>query len=431
MSTRRRALGCGALAVIATVGVLEVGAYLLYPVAAGQPFSRQAITHRLRQVDSSAGPLPAAATDGELPSFIRNHELHPYVGFVVDASREPGYNRFGFWGDEPLHRRSPDKLIVGVVGGSFALGLVRDAERVLVERLREDSGPDVRQVQLVTIALSGFKQPQQLMAVNYILALGGEFDVVVNVDGFNEVALPFAENVPAGVDPAYPRSWKFYIRRTLSRDEIEQIASIRIERRRIERLRTFFASRPLRYSVFALTLWDRIDHRARQRILRENRKLIDLAAMHDREGRGLGPRTSRMNERLFDDFVETWARGSIQLARLCKANGITYVHALQPNQYVAGSKTFTAHERRIAIYDRPFKFRDAVEKGYPLLVRRGDSLRDEGVRFVDLTMMFVNEPRAVYGDNCCHLNELGYRLVAERIAAEVTGARNGTRAGDR
>ena len=41
------------------------------------------------------------------------------------------------------------------------------------------------------------------------------FDAVVNVDGFNEVTLPLAENVPLGVAVHYPRSWPAYARKGL------------------------------------------------------------------------------------------------------------------------------------------------------------------------------------------------------------------------
>jgi hypothetical protein len=38
----------------------------------------------------------------------------------------------------------------------------------------------------------------------YLLALGAQIDVVVNIDGFNEVALPPAENLLKKVFPVYP-----------------------------------------------------------------------------------------------------------------------------------------------------------------------------------------------------------------------------------
>jgi len=33
--------------------------------------------------------------------------------------------------------------------------------------------------------------------------------------------------------------------------------------------------------------------------------------------------------------------------------------------------------------------------------------------------MFKNEKRTVYNDKCCHFNELGYDLIAERISQSI------------
>ncbi|MGV2341075.1 MAG UNVERIFIED_CONTAM: hypothetical protein LVR18_46165 [Planctomycetaceae bacterium] len=54
------------------------------------------------------------------------------------------------------------------------------------------------------LALPGYKQPQQLMALNYVLSLGGEFDAVLNIDGFNDGALSILENAQPKASIAYP-----------------------------------------------------------------------------------------------------------------------------------------------------------------------------------------------------------------------------------
>jgi len=43
----------------------------------------------------------------------------------------------------------------------------------------------------VTLCFSheGYKQPQQLLVLSYFLSIGQPFDMVMNIDGFNEVAL--------------------------------------------------------------------------------------------------------------------------------------------------------------------------------------------------------------------------------------------------
>jgi len=57
-----------------------------------------------------------------------------------------------------------------------------------------------------------------------------------------------------------------------------------------------------------------------------------------------------------------------------------------------------------------------------MLSRRGAILRDNGINFVDLTDIFADESRTVYSDICCHVNELGADLIAERVAREILAA---------
>jgi len=39
------------------------------------------------------------------------------------------------------------------------------------------------------------------------MSLGGEFDLVINIDGFNETTLAILENADLGTSIAYPLAW--------------------------------------------------------------------------------------------------------------------------------------------------------------------------------------------------------------------------------
>jgi len=117
-----------------------------------------------------------------------------------------------------------------------------------------------------------------------------------------------------------------------------------------------------------------------------------------------------------------WRDSSVQMQRLCDANGIVYEHFLQPNQYVPASKPMAAEEQRTALTTGDYQ--KGVVRGYPFLAEQGENLRRAGVRFHDLTMMFKEVPEPVYRDTCCHLTGPGYRMVAGAIG-ELT-ARDGS-----
>jgi hypothetical protein len=107
--------------------------------------------------------------------------------------------------------------------------------------------------------------------------------------------------------------------------------------------------------------------------------------------------------------------------RLCAANGIRYVHVLQPNQYVPGSKVFHPDEERREVTGRP-RWGRFVKMGWPDLQAEGKALRQQGVEFVDLTMLFAEVEEPIYRDDCCHLNARGHEILGQALAEAVSQA---------
>ena len=159
--------------------------------------------------------LAIESSDSSAEVDTRFEVIHPYLGYVMHINnpdyRVQGTQRFsvtdfGFYdAGSPIRKRSPNKLIVGITGGSvahhFSVLSSDEFASALANRF------PTREIVFVRLALCGFKQPQQLMSLNYILSLGGEFDLVINIDGFNEIALPGPENIASDVFAAFPRSW--------------------------------------------------------------------------------------------------------------------------------------------------------------------------------------------------------------------------------
>jgi hypothetical protein len=118
---------------------------------------------------------------------------------------------------------------------------------------------------------------------------------------------------------------------------------------------------------------------------------------------------------MYEELASIWRRCSEQLDRLCRADGIVYVHFLQPNQYVPGTKPMgAAEERRAWLASHPY--RRGVEEGYPRLISAGRMLVAEGVDFHDLTQLFAGTREPRYVDTCCHLNRAGNAALAHAVA---------------
>ena len=140
----------------------------------------------------------------------------------------------------------------------------------------------------------------------------------------------------------------------------------------------------------------------------------------DKEYQSVGPDISYGDTtQYFEHCADLWRNASAQMGALEQAGSFNYFHFLQPNQYVDGSKVLTGEELTIAYEDGPLDYKTAVVKGYPFLVRKGKELMGMNINFTDLSMLFKEEQRSVYQDKCCHFNQLGNEIIADRITTEV------------
>jgi hypothetical protein len=274
------------------------------------------------------------------------------------------------------------------------------------------------------LAAGGYKQPQQLIVLAYLLSLGAEFDLLVNLDGFNEAALPLAENAPARVSPFFPRKWLVRI------DPLSDLAlfgdvaaGVSLRASRI-RYAAIFSSPLLVHSFTMNLVWEAIDHFHQGR-LADTEAAIARRQATAHSFAASGPRVDFSDEEaVIRAMVDVWAAASLGMKALADANGIRYFHFLQPNQYLPGSKPLSAAEVRLA-YDVSHLYKRPVELVYPRLISAGGGLRDRGVRYRDLTAIFANNPSTLYVDACCHLNKEGSELIASEIAATILSAGSG------
>ena len=357
--------------------------------------------------------------------------LHPYVGFTTEGidpnTKCPDQGvcdqRLRTYEDLPFVKSNEKNLIVAVIGGSFAHGISHGSSPGFLENELKKI-PRFRDKEIVVYHLSagGYKQPQQLLKINYFLSLGAEFDIIINVDGFNEIALPGVENLSKGVHPVFPRSWYYYVDASLNPDLLALYGRRTIYQQEQSRWASFFSTPLLYLSPTANLLWRFNNVRLNHKI-----KMADVALVeyHESSERKLQYVTTGPDYQFtswpdfYQDMAAVWARSSLQLHNLCHSQGIEYYHFLQPNQYVEGSKPMLEEEAKTALSVNS-KYGKAAKEGYPFLIDRGKWLQDKGVFFKDLTMMFLHTKRKLYIDDCCHLNMPGYSLVIQEIAKSLS-----------
>lgn len=416
---RARWLPRTALLLVFLALLAELGGYaIVWKIVGHRPSAGDVARIQAELVDP--GSRTAA---GQQPSdligmpHLRREVLHPYLGYIPLPTRRPRLddgawiNEDGFYQrDSPIFDQS-DALIVGITGGSVAGQFLQLGRAALAEELAGHPRLAGRKVRFVGLAFGGFKQPQQLMALSYVLVMGGSLDLLINIDGFNEVALHDTANALQGVAPIYPRDWYFRaVQDELLTGELTTLRKLRLRRRS--------RARAAQTSLFGRTwtgraVWLVLD-RFTARASREKEQDLRSTAQ-PRDVQRLGP---HFEQDVLAGQVRIWREASLQLHRLCTANGIEYFHALQPNQYVEGSKVLTEEERTQA-YHPDHEYAPGAVRGYPLLIAGGRQLEELGVRFLDLTPLFKDVDQTIYVDDCCHMNELGNRLMGRAIGQFV------------
>lgn len=430
-ANKGRKLVLGLITFLLCYGALEFVSWVAYKVTYEHLFSFGQVERRRAEVISAPSEILDPDHVLTVPANARE-AFHPYTGFVLDPEKEERFdvNEFGFVGPAPpFHDDKPkDEFTVLVFGGSVAHGMVQDAGRELIAGIGAAPSLSDRTVRLYSLALPGMKQPQQLMALVFMLNLGVNPDAVINLDGFNDVVLPVDESTLQGVHPFYPRGWSLRLGTGLTDTDMLKKAG-RIAYR--EQFRVWMAKTfsfiPLHWSITANLIWRLADARLERSIQSSRHFLIsNLRDPHaakktlDRRFSTHGPRTDYADDdALYRDVARFWAESSLLMQGLAESVGYRYFHFLQPNQYVPNSKPMTPQERNIALdVDHPYSHPAA--RGYEYLVPYGRKyLSARGSFYTDLTMMFDQDTRILYVDSCCHFNQAGNREMAKRISQTV------------
>ena len=163
-------------------------------------------------------------------------------------------NNFGFVSphDFPFAKTRNNQFLIGIFGGSVAAWFCHVGTPRLLDTLKAQAFFKDRELVPLCFSHEGYKQPQQLLALTYFLSIGQQFDLVINIDGFNEVALA-AINDERGLDISMPSPMHMeglinvIDRSTLTPERLRSMAAIDGYRERLntlaERLRrTRFAA---------------------------------------------------------------------------------------------------------------------------------------------------------------------------------------------
>jgi len=361
--------------------------------------------------------------------------LHPFFGYVLkqgaftNEKLKLKVNKQGFFSiyEYPFVKSNKNQFIIGIFGGSVANNFAVD--EYLTKRLSKKlkAYPEFANKEIIVLNFGngGYKQPQQLLILNYFLALGQELDLVINIDGFNEVALSNLNN-KARVEIGMPSVQHIQpltglASNNVSPEVMSSIVQINENKKQlkagIDKLQT--CQLALCHAVTSLQVKQLINN-YQQAVVKYDQQVKQSNPDAANSSIVYIPKADSVFEdaAAFDKMASMWYQSSIGMNQILSSRKIKYFHFIQPNQYYPTKRTFTAKENEIAI-NKESPYIEGVKKGYPVLLSKVDDLQKAGVNIFSAVNILDNTKDTVYKDACCHYNSVGEEVLANYISSSI------------
>ena len=397
-----------ALLTLLTLAAIEGISRLAYYIAFAESYSPHPTLSAGPADLNPAEPTGLTRQAPKLPAQRGLGIIHPYYGFTSHFPNSP-LNAM------PPAPAQPDTVLIGILGGSVAWYVAPYFQQALTQYFADHGLP--QEPVVIPLAYPAMKQPQQLYIASFMLTMGGNLDLLVNLDGHNEMRSSYL-NFTNDIFPFFPDDWDALFAQ--SREEILLAGQIRAARGQLSQLQQAGPSSPFRYTALYGILRRYQIRQAETRIAQLNYTLANHQPARSLEQRG--PSIPFHNTaQVHQEAVRVWYRSSALLSRLAAAAGADYYHFLQPNQYIPNSKPLSLKEQRERYILNAIPRTD-YPNTYPLFQQFGQDLQRQGVHYFDLSQIFHDRPETLYRDVCCHLNQRGNELLAAAMVQHLAPA---------
>lgn len=339
--------------------------------------------------------------------------LHPLLGWVSTNS-SPGFNAAGFRDShEYPYAAKPNEFIVGVFGGSVAANfwsynLAFRKFQIALKALRPELADQT--IVLLNFAKEAYRQPQQIAAFNYFTLQGQKFDLVININGYNELTSAWF-NLKSGTDIALPSvNLMMEFARLTTADAISASTASRLlakqlnERAYQQSLASLWLLTLATSKALPLLTMDSTNNAADSFSYIQDENLLFIPTGHVQQDK----------EVIAEAYTQYQIQSSVLMAAAVQATGASYLEILQPNQYVSTNRKFSESEREIAIFE-PTPYDGVIDTAYRALRERSKQPPLSN-HFVDASFVLDDIEEHAYADNCCHLTIRGRELLSRDIA---------------
>lgn len=344
--------------------------------------------------------------------------LHPYVGFDIVGGLELLDDQIRQIQAAPTGEKH---FRIALFGGSVAQMFGDLGVPTLRKMLEADPRFAGMQIDFLSFARGGFRQPQLQAFLAYLFSLGIAPNAVICLDGFNEVAIG-KQNAVLGTHvsfPSVPHWAQLVARGTDSPKAITVAANVRSLQKELDAFTAWALESGVEKSAITGKLALLHAARLRRRCQAGFIEYTQLLRSPQLRRALAGPVLATDGADPVAAAVALWRESSRNMRALCEARGIAYFHVLQPTLHDEGAKPMDSHEVRNGRIDADWLV--GVRTGYPAMRAAGKELAAEGEHFFDASRVFEKVSAPLY-DDACHFNSEGNVLLAEALGPEFLKA---------
>ena len=248
--------------------------------------------------------------------------------------------------------------------------------------------------------------------------------MVINIDGFNEVALANLNNKNK-IDLAMPSVQHIQPLTSIANNSLSpkaMMAMVRIQEDKTKINRALES-----WQQCTLAACDAFNSVYIQNAVNNYRKQViqfeQERGKKQKDDAGsviyINPNNSVKTDSVaFEEMAQNWAKSSIFMNKVLSASNVRYFHVLQPNQYYQTKRVFGDAEKQIA-FNKETPYAKAVELGYPALFKKFQNLEKNNIGIVNAVRVFDKTKEAVYVDSCCHYNQAGEVIFSDYVGSSI------------
>ncbi|RKZ76893.1 MAG: hypothetical protein DRQ57_01900 [Gammaproteobacteria bacterium] len=373
---------------------------------------------------------------GKVNKIFSGIALHPYFGWINVPNKkfneidtvlnriDPYHNTYSTnnWGfpssfDYP-YIRQPDDFLVFILGGSVAayFGIVEGSH--FVKKLKEIGIK--KSIKLINLASFGYKQPQQLNVFLHAIVSGMKPDLVINIDGFNEIGLGYSNKVHYSMNPVYPSGHHWFsnifeLSNELgSRKDIVKLLANKyslneMELRLYKYLTKFSGSNIVR--IVLLTIYDYM--KVQEAKIEESISIKASSSSNITKNFYSSVYQSDTNFHSSCEYLVSIWRNSVNLIdNVCDKMGCFFVEVAQPTfSYKYSKDVLTANEKSSFSHGT---WDQGIKSCYGILEKDIGIMKTKGLNTLNLIRVFKSINSDIFVDQV-HFNKKGYDIFSNKI----------------